>query len=294
MKNIIRLIRPTHWIKNILVLAALFFSSRLLEPEALVISFWGLLSFCTLSSAVYVLNDLKDAPADRKHPVKCRRPIASGAVAPGTAVCVCILLVVLTVLFHVLSGGSLPGGIILLLYLILNLLYSLKLKHVPLVDLAILVSGFLLRVVYGGLILDQPLSSWLLLTIISGAFYLVMGKRRNELAATGEKAAEVRGVLKYYNDRFLDKNMYVCLALTLMFYALWTVDDTVVARMGGNHMVWTVPLVLLIFFRYSLDVESGDFGDPVDVLVGDKWLIVLVLIYGLAMLGLLYSPVVFG
>ena len=290
MRGLIRLIRPVHWIKNGLVLAALFFSSRLLEPKALLTALWGVLSFCMLSSAIYVINDLKDAEADRKHPVKCRRPIASGAVSSGAARAVFVLLLALTVLFHVLSGGALAGWGILVLYLVLNLLYSHGLKRIPMVDLAILVSGFLLRTVYGGIILNQPLSSWLLLTIISGAFYLVMGKRRNELAAVGEKATEVRGVLKYYTESFLDKNMYVCLALTLVFYALWAVDESVIVRIGGNYMIWTVPLVMLIFFQYNLDIESGSFGDPVDVLTGDKRLILLVLFYGLVMLGLLYGP----
>jgi len=294
MKNLIRLIRPKHWMKNILVLTSLFFSSRLLELQALWVSFWGLLSFCVISSAIYVFNDLNDAEADRKHPVKCKRPIASGAVKPQAAWALFCILLGLAVLFHFLSGFSLGGGIVLALYLVLNLLYSSGLKQVPLVDLVILVSGFLLRVVYGGLILEQPVSSWLLLTVIAGAFYLVMGKRRNELAAAGEKAEEIRGVLKYYSDRFLDKNMYVCLALTLVFYSLWTVDETVVARMGGNYAVWTVPLIIIIFFQYNLDIESGTFGDPVDVLTSDKRLIVLVILYGLVMLGLLYRPVLFN
>lgn len=293
MKHIIRLIRPVHWIKNILVLAALFFSSRLLDPRSLLTAFWGFLSFCALSSAVYVINDLQDVEADRKHPVKRLRPIASGAVRTGTAWFLFVVLIVLTALFHILSGASLSGALVLAVYLVLNVFYSRGLKQIPLLDLAILVSGFLLRSVYGGIILEQPLSSWLFLTIISGAFYLVMGKRRNELAATGENAADVRGVLKYYNNRFLDKNMYVCLAVTLVFYALWTVDESTVARVGGNHLTWTVPLVMLIFFQYNLDIESGSFGDPVDVLTGDKRLIVLVLLYGLVMLGLLYYPTLF-
>ena len=146
-------------------------------------------------------------------------------------------------------------------------------------------SGFLIRVLYGSAVTAIEVSNWLYLTVISMSFYLGLGKRRNELDAQGSKS---RKVLKFYNHDFLDKNMYMCLGLTIVFYSLWCVDSTTIERYSNSNIVWTVPLVMLICMKYSLNVEGNSDGDPVSVLLKDKILMGMVFLYVLIVLLIIY------
>ena len=162
------------------------------------------------------------------------------------------------------------------LYVVINVLYSKWLKHVVLVDVIILVSGFLIRLFFGALLINCVVSNYLYLTVMSLAFYMGFGKRRNEIMKSDK---DTRKVLQYYNKDFLDKMMYVCLTLTIVFYSMWTVDPEVIANIHYNLLIWTVPIVMIILFQYSLIVEKDSFGDPVDVLVGNKPLLLSCLFY---------------
>lgn len=179
------------------------------------------------------------------------------------------------------------ASFLLLLYLCLNVAYSMGLKNVPILDVSILVSGFLLRLICGAVAADIVVSNWLYLTVISLAFYLALGKRRNELKKT---AGNTRSVLKKYPESFLDKNMYLFLALAIVFYALWSVDPVTIGFYGlaAKGLVWTVPLLCLITLRYSFDVEGDSDGDPVEVVVHDIPLMLLCLVYAMCMFSLLY------
>ena len=148
-----------------------------------------------------------------------------------------------------------------------------------------MVSGFLIRILYGSVITNIEVSNWLYLTVISGSFYMGLGKRRNEIKKQGDKSREV---LKRYSKEFLDKNMYVCLTLSIVFYALWCVDSATIQRMGTNLMVWTVPIVMIILMKYSLDVEGDSYGDPVDVLFKDKILLLIVALYAISVFSIMY------
>lgn len=277
MKPYIKLARPHHWIKNLLVLLPLMCSGQMLQWERLRHGLWAFLAFSLLASAIYCINDIRDREKDRLNPSKCHRPIASGAIGVPQALIYCGVLLALALVCGYLAAGSSPLAWLWLgAYYLLNLGYSLGLKNLPLVDIAILVSGFLLRMLYGGAVTGIELSKWLCLTVIAMSFYLGLGKRRGE--RIGGKA-ESRAVLKFYSESFLDKNMYMCVALTVMFYALWTVDALTVARVGSEALIWTVPLVILICMKYSLDVEGESDGDPVEVLLHDK----LLLFMGLAL-----------
>ena len=143
----------------------------------------------------------------------------------------------------------------------------------------ILALGFLIRLLYGASIINVEVSPWLYLTIMSFSFYLGLGKRRNEIIKIGK---ETRGVLKYYNEEFLDKNMYMCLSISIVFYALWT------AFSDNYLLIWTVPLFILILMKYSLNIEKDSLGDPVDVVLNDKILIGLILVYGILLFSLIY------
>lgn len=291
MKKYLKLMRVHHYLKNALIFVPLIFSGGLFGAKFFA-ALLGFFAFSLMASAVYVFNDLRDVEKDRLHPVKKNRPIASGAVSPKRALWLAAGLVAVSIgLCVVASGASWQAVLVLIGYALVNVFYSMGLKNVPLVDIAILVAGFALRVLFGGAVVDVEISSWLYLTVVSGSFYLGLGKRRNEVMRQGDQA---RAVLKHYTHAFLDKNMYMCLALTLVFYALWCVDPATIARHGASGMVWTVPLVMLIMMKYSLNIEGDSHADPVDVLLGDKMLLVLGAAYGIITLGVLYGARLFG
>lgn len=287
----IRLLRPKHWIKNLLVFAALLFGGRLTDVPALLRCVAAAVLFCAASSAVYIMNDILDAPADALHEVKRNRPIASGKIKPGSAWCVFAVLAAACVLVSAFCMKSVGLTAALAAYIVLNVLYSLILKRIPLLDVCILAAGFLIRLMSGGVVIDQAVSPWLYLTVMSLSFFVGLGKRRNELRKLGDRADEVRGVLKYYTPEFLDKNMYMCMCAAVVFYALWTV---LAGPGGGTGLVWTTPLALLICMKYSLSIEKSDWADPVDVLLGDKVMLVLVVIFAAIIAAVLYGGRLFG
>ena len=276
MKKYFELIRIKHYLKNGLVFLPLIFSGKMFESNLFFSSLFAFLSFCAISSVVYIINDLKDVNSDRLHVVKKNRPLAAGKISVRSAKIMGIVFLIMAVGFHLITtkGEIDYSGLFILGYLILNIGYSYGLKNVPLLDIVILVAGFLIRVLYGGVIIDVAISNWLYLTVISTAFYLVLSKRRNEI----NNDMKSKKVLKYYNKDYLDKNMYVCLAVAIVFYALWTVDPIIVSK-TNNLLIWTVPLIIIIFMKYNLNVGSDGYSDPVEIVFSDKVLMFLIIIY---------------
>ena len=286
MKNYLKLMRVHHYLKNVLIFLPLVFSQNLFDLTLLKKTILGFFAFSILSSIVYIINDIQDVEKDRKHPTKCKRPIASGAVSVKEAYILAVVIAVIGITLNYFACGvNLLGWGFVLLYVGLNFAYSMGLKNLPIIDITILVSGFLIRVLYGSAVTAIEVSNWLYLTVISMSFYLGLGKRRNELDAQGSKS---RKVLKFYNHDFLDKNMYMCLGLTIVFYSLWCVDSTTIERYSNSNIVWTVPLVMLICMKYSLNVEGNSDGDPVSVLLKDKILMGMVFLYVLIVLLIIY------
>jgi len=286
MKKYLKLMRVHHYIKNILIFLPIIFSGQLLDKALLTNTCLGFITFSFLSSVIYILNDIRDVENDRQHSTKCKRPIASREVSVFSAWTLAVFLLVLSIcLNYIVSGMNILSWVFIGLYFSLNLAYSLGLKNVPIVDIAILVSGFLLRVLYGSAITGIEISKWLYLTIIAMSFYLGLGKRRNELL---KQKGNSRKVLKYYNQGFLDKNMYMCLALTIAFYSLWSVDPITIERVSNTDLVWTVPFVILICMKYSLNIEGNSDGDPVEVVLKDKALLAMLAIYGVITVGIIY------
>ena len=286
--ELLRLTRPKHYMKNLLILVSITFDRDLFNPPVLFRALLGFAAFCLLSSAVYVLNDIRDVEADRQHEVKKHRPIASGAVSVPAARALLAVLLLAAVTIQLAVFGAQGGSLFFMLaYFAVNLGYSLGLKHVPFLDIILLVSGFVLRVVYGAAIVGSSTSAWVYLTVFALSFYLGLGKRRNELAKT---RGTTRTVLRYYSYEFLDKFMYLCLTLAVTFYALWSADGEVAAKYGTDKLIWTVPLVIIILMKYSADIESNSYGDPVDVVTHDKALLGLMALFGLVMVALIYQP----
>ena len=277
MPPVLKLLRIHHWIKNGLIFLPLVFGGGLTDVSLFLTASAGALCFCFLASAVYVMNDLADMESDRLHEVKKFRPLAAKTVSEKTAKT--LLAVMLFLAFcgtAALHNGT--AAALLTAYLPINAVYSRGAKKIPILDIALLVSGFVIRLFYGAALIDEEVSPWLYMTVTAMACYLALGKRRNDLLA-----GENKGVLKVYTPAFLDKYMTVCQTLTIAFYALWAMS---VSRAAG--MIWTVPLVIVICMKYGLDIETQKYADPVDVLLSDKILCGLTALYGLIMTGLLY------
>lgn len=268
----IKLLRVHHYIKNLLIFAALIFSGQFFNLELLKTAGFGFLAFSFMASVIYIINDIKDADKDKKHPKKCKRPIASGAVSKTQAGVIAVILFGLSMLFNYLCF-SLEATAVLLGYLLLNIAYSAKLKHIPIIDVVVLATGFVLRVVYGSLITNIPLSQWMFLTIFAGSLFLGFGKR------LGEKSKGTRSVLEKYPVKFLEDSLNMSLVLALVFYSLWTLE---------KNLIWTIPIVLVIVLKYKLNLDNGSDGDPVEVLLHDYVLIGLGLLYVTLMFFALY------
>ena len=286
--DLLRLMRPRHYLKNLLIFVSVTFDRNLFRPAVLGRAVLGFAAFCLLTSAVYIFNDIRDAEADRQHEVKKNRPIASGAVPIPAAWALLAVLLLGALALQLAVFGNQGGSLLFMLaYFAVNLGYSLGLKHVPFLDIVLLVLGFILRVVYGAAIVGSSTSAWVYLTVFALSFYLGLGKRRNELVRT---RGDTRKVLQYYSYEFLDKFMYLCLTLSVTFYALWSADGEVADKYGTDKLIWTVPLVIIILMKYSADIESSSYGDPVDVILQDKVLLALGVLFGLSIIALIYLP----
>ena len=279
MKDYIRLLRPKHYLKNVLVLLPLFFSGRFFEHEMFCSGLAGFAAFCFLSSLVYIINDIRDIDSDRQHPTKCLRPLASGAVSIPAALIMAAILAAAILVIGIGIRFPLSGWLCMIIYLAVNIGYSFGLKNVPILDVALLVSGFLLRVLFGSAITGVVISNWLYLTVVSISFYLALSKRRGELR---RQRNTTRKVLKYYNDDFLNKNMNMCLTLAIVFYSLWSADS------ANTYMIWTVPLVICLCLKYFLTIDGNSDGDPVEIIFRDKTLLRLIAAFALIIGALIY------
>jgi 4-hydroxybenzoate polyprenyltransferase len=275
---LIRSLRPEQWLKNGFVLAPLVFSGMLDDTSVWLSSVIAVAAFCAASSAVYLVNDVIDREADRRHPSKRTRPIASGEISVGTALVTAVLLAALALAASWVVGGWFPmvlGG-----YVLLVLLYSAILKRVVFVDVLVLAAGFVLRVVGGAVAIDVPVSRWLLLCAYLLALYLALGKRRSELALLGEGAGTHREVLGHYTLGLVDQAISVVLGATVLAYTLYTVADDTVAKVGSEGLMITVPIVLYGLFRYLYLLHRSEMGgSPTKALVADRPLLLTVLIW---------------
>ena len=281
ISEILKLMRVKHYVKNVYVWFAIVFSGSLFDYKSLLSILFAFLAFSFTSSFVYIINDIKDIEKDRLHEKKKKRPLASGKISIKLGVIIAFASLVVAAVFDYLAVSNTWGTVLYLLgYILINIAYSLKLKNIPLVDVAIIVVGFMLRMMYGAAVIGVEISGWLYLTAIAGSFFQALGKRRNEISKN--ETGKSREVLKSYTREFLDKNMYMCMTLTIVFYSLWCVDPATIVDKNGELLIWSIPLVLLVCMKYSMILEGNSDGDPVDVILSNKLLILLVL--GLATL----------
>ena len=283
---VLRLCRFDHWVKNVLVFTPPFFLGVMFDGAMLRAAVPAFLSFSFVASAVYVVNDVLDRERDRQHPEKCGRPVASGAVSVPTACALAVALCVVAFALCAMAHARVFAVVVLAMYLVCNVAYSAALKNVPLLDIFLLASGFVFRIFFGGFYFGVEISSWLFLCIFSAALYFACGKRRNELLRVGAETGS-RDVLKFYTPKFLDAHYYMFCALSILFYCLWTVNRTDQHAVG--KLALTIPVLVFILVRYNYVIESGDSdGDPVPVLLHDKWLVLATLLFAVLNFAILY------
>lgn len=289
---LIEALRPKQWTKNLLLFAGILFSQQFGDQALLLRAAAGFLAFCLLSGTVYILNDLTDIEADRVHPKKSKRPIASGRLPVGVArMAMAPLLAAVAALSWWLGAGFVTVAVI---YLVVNLAYTFKLKHMVLIDLFVISSGFVMRAIAGVELLlpvspSTTLSPWLLMCTFFGALFLALGKRSREMANAGHAAKGQRQVLQQYNAELLDGLLLVSAACSLMSYALYTIWPATVAKFGTEALLYTVPFVAYGIFRYLHLVRfSESTEDPSQVLLTDRPLTGCVLLYLAAVVVILY------
>jgi 4-hydroxybenzoate polyprenyltransferase len=285
-------LRPHQWTKNVFLFAALVFSKHLVDPEYVWRAVAGFFLFCALSGTVYLVNDLADLERDRAHPTKRNRPLASGRLSSSLAVAAAVVLGMGALVASYGLGRlfALGAG----LYLLINLAYSLRLKRVVILDVMLLASGYTLRAVAGGWALEGAghvrISHWLVLCTTLLALFLGFCKRRQELVSLAESATEHRRVLSEYSLPFLDQMISVVTASTVVAYTLYTFDADTVHYLGTPYLGLTIPFVLYGIFRYFYLVHQRGEGDsPARLVLRDLPLLVNLVLYGVAVLLLLYA-----
>ncbi|MDI3257519.1 MAG: decaprenyl-phosphate phosphoribosyltransferase [Kyrpidia sp.] len=284
--NLWELMRPRQWIKNVFVLAPIFFSGRIADLSALGAVAAATTAFCLISSAVYATNDLMDMERDRAHPRKRHRPLASGRVSPAVALTLAAVLFAMAEWLGWIADAGPGVSVVLLIYGLMNLLYSTVLKHYAIVDVLVIAFGFVLRVVTGAFAAQVPPSPWLLLTTFLLATVLGLCKRRAELAALEDRASAHRANLDAYSLELLNQLVCIATAATIMTYAMYTFSGP----QGPRAMV-TVPFVMYGLFRYLYLVNRKNEGEnPDHVVVRDRPFVVNGLLWAAASFVVVYWP----
>ena len=284
---LVKLARPSQWLKNGVVLAALIFSGEAMHAAVAEIAALAVLVFCLLSSSVYILNDLVDCEKDRRHPLKKDRPIASGRVSKRTALLFGAVLLVIAL------GGSWFVNrsffFVSLLFFGLNLSYSFWLKNIVIVDAMRIAVGFVLRAYAGAFAIDVPASKWLLINTLFLALFLAFGKRRHELVFLEGDAVSHRTILSKYSPYLLDQLIGVVTASVVVVYMLYPFSSEVSTKLGTENLFLTIPFVLYGIFRYLYLIHKEERGgSPTEVLISDRPILITVILWLATVVAVLY------
>jgi len=287
LTGILRSLRPAQWVKNLFVLAPLVFARELGDLRALHFALLAFVLFCLASSAVYLLNDVRDRVEDSIHPHKRFRPIAAGIVPPWLALTGALVLGALA-----LGGAWWIGArflVLTVIYIAINVLYSFGVKRVVILDVMTVAIGFVLRVMAGGAAIDVKVSSWLLLCTTFVALFLAFSKRRHEIQQAAEGAADQRQVLSQYSAAFLDQMINVVTASTVVAYSLYAISPSGAGGASASEMIYTVPLVLFGIFRYLFLVyQRTDHKSPTEALLTDAPFVVNIVLWAAVVLWIFY------
>ncbi|MED0738690.1 decaprenyl-phosphate phosphoribosyltransferase [Aneurinibacillus thermoaerophilus] len=285
-KNVLALfiiqLRPKQWTKNLLVFAALLFSLKYANFYMFSKAIVAFFLFCFVSGCVYILNDFVDREADRKHPEKKYRPMASGVLNPYIAILFGVVLLAFSLIVAYYFNPLF--SLVLCIYFTLNVAYSFRLKHIVILDIMIIASGFVFRAIGGGLVINVPLTPWFLLCTMLLALFLAISKRRHELYLLENSRGKHRKVLEQYSSQLLNQLNSIVTTATIISYALFTFTS------GHTiYLMWTIPLVIYGIFRYLYLIHMKDKGgSPEKVLLEDKHILLTVLLYGISVAGILF------
>jgi 4-hydroxybenzoate polyprenyltransferase len=282
-------LRPDQWTKNLFVFAGLVFGERLLEPGAVARSCATFLIFCALSSAMYLLNDMRDRTRDRLHPSKASRPIAAGRVSPAAAGTLAGLLLAGGILGSFLLGTGM--GLLSLAFAALLTLYTWALKAVAILDVLVIAVGFVMRAAAGAIVLGVGISQWLLVCTLLLALFLGLTKRRQEVVALGIDAIGHRPVLAHYTPALLDQMVTIVAAATLVSYAVYTTSPSTVAEFDTNLLTLTIPFPMYGVLRYLMLIHDDRSGPgPTEILLRDRPLAACIVGWGVAVAAIIYRP----
>ena len=291
---ILKTMRPRQWIKNFMIFPAMVFAGQFFNAEALLLSAGGFAVFCLLAGSIYLYNDVQDVDKDREHPKKRFRPIPSGKLPVSVALHASRVAVVAAL------AGSLALNlisrkvgfdffIICLVYLLMQIAYSLWLKHIVIIDVGVIAAGFVLRVLAGGAILNIPVSPWIVICTTLLALFLGFGKRRHEIVLLAGDATTHRKILEEYSPYYLDQMIAVVTASTVVAYSLYTMDAVTIEKLGTRHLPLTIPFVIYGIFRYLYLVhQKEEGGSPSRILLTDKPLLFDIGLWFMAVLIILY------
>lgn len=287
MNDYLRLLRVTQWIKNLFVFVPLIFSQHLFEKEYFIPVLGGFFIFCFTSSIVYIINDLIDIEADRAHPEKRKRPLASGKISKRSAVITAAFLgaIVLASIpfFNALFVASVIG------YLILNIFYSSVFKHIVILDIFTIAAGFMIRIVSGAFIINVEISSWLILTTMFISLFLGVMKRRSELKHVEDGESNTRKVLAHYSPNFTEQMATISAAGVIICYALYSVAERTIAVFGTENIIFTTPFVVFGIFRYMYLVYMSKKGEsPTEIMITDIPMILNILLYIITAILIIY------
>ncbi|SRR6266508_444644 len=287
--NLLISLRPVQWTKNLLVFAGLLFGMRLFDASAIAQAVGAFAVFCALSSVVYLVNDISDRKSDRQHPLKAQRPIASGELPVATAMGAAVALG--TGAFAAASLLGVRFLFVAAVYLTLQLLYSVTLKHLVILDVLTIAIGFVLRAVGGAVAVGVDISHWLLVCTILLALFMALAKRRHEIVLLATDAAQHRPILGEYSPYLLDQMIGVVTASTLISYIFYTISPETQEKFGTPWLGLTVPFSLYGIFRYLYLVHRREGGgSPSDLLLTDRPLLVCVALWAVAVALIIYGP----
>ena len=290
MKNLIRLIRPHQWVKNLVVLLPVFFGGALLHIESVYAGLVTALCFSFAASSIYCLNDIVDVDDDRRHPVKCHRPMASGAISIPQGYTLMFLMFILSMLStFLLCQSQLETACVILFYWLLNIAYCLKLKQYAIIDVCVVSFGFVLRILAGGYATSIHLSKWIVLMTFLLMLFLSFAKRRDDVVRMNETGHAPRQNTIRYNLTFINQAITITSSVTLVCYIMYTVSPETIQNFHTDYLYLTSVFVLVGLLRYiQIAVVDKRSGDPTKVMLHDRFMQFVVLAFGLAFLFIIY------
>ena len=290
IRHIIKVARPTHWIKNLFVFLPVFFGGGLLNTSEAVSATLTFLSFSLAASAIYCLNDIIDVNADRAHPVKCKRPIASGAITiPQAYGMMALSMLVSIVLMFLLPAGQTKTIFVIVAYFLINVAYCLRLKDYAIIDVCIIASGFVLRILAGGYATGVQLSKWIVLMTFLLTLFLAFAKRRDDVLRMNTTGQAPRANTSRYNLTFINQAITITAGVMLVCYVMYTVSPEIIAQFATDKLYLTSILVILAILRYlQISFVDEKSGDPVKVALSDRATQLILLAWLLSFLVIIY------